>query len=126
MELCFVTVGFNHNLRYCIHPDFAEKSLHKAFEYLHENGLINSFDEVYKLCQVILTISSHTASAERSFSALKLILTGRRQGQERMSSLSLLSIERRVLLQLQQKWCFYDDLSEKFIAQKRRIELCYR
>ena len=39
---------------------------------------------------------------------------------------SLLSIENRLLLQLQQKQSFYDAVIEKFIAQKRRIELCYR
>ena len=32
--------------------------------------------------------------------------------------MSLLSIENRL--------CFYDAVTEEFIAQKRRIELCYR
>ena len=40
--------------------------------------------------------------------------------------MSLLLIENRLLLQLQQKQSFYDAVTEKFIAQKRRIELCYR
>ena len=40
--------------------------------------------------------------------------------------MSLLSIENRLLLQLQQKQSFYDAVTEKFIAQKRRIELYYR
>ena len=39
---------------------------------------------------------------------------------------SLLLIENRLLLQLQQKQSFYDAVTEKFIAQKQRIELCYR
>ena len=88
--------------------DFAEKSLHRSYDYLNKNGLINPFDEVYKLCQVILTIPSNTASAERSFLALKRLHSCRRQrqGQEQMSSLSLLSIEKRLLLQLQQKQSF--------------------
>ena len=40
--------------------------------------------------------------------------------------MSLLSIENRLLLQLQQKQSFYDAVTERFIAQKRRIELCFR
>ena len=40
--------------------------------------------------------------------------------------MSLLSIENRFLLQLQQKQSFCDAVTEKFIAQKRRIELCCR
>ena len=40
--------------------------------------------------------------------------------------MSLLSIENRLLLQLLQKQSFYDAVTEKLIAQKRRIELCYR
>ena len=40
--------------------------------------------------------------------------------------MSLLLIESRLLLQLQQTQSFYDAVTEKFIAQKRRIELCYR
>ena len=39
--------------------------------------------------------------------------------------MSLLLIENRLLFQLQQKQSFYDAVTEKFIAQKRRIELCY-
>ena len=68
--------------------DFAEKSLNQTFGYRHENDLINSFDKVSKLCQVISAIPSNTASVERSFLPLKQIHTC--QGQERMSSLSLL------------------------------------
>ena len=40
--------------------------------------------------------------------------------------MSLLSLENKLLLQLQQKQSFYDAVTEKYIAQKRRIELCYR
>ena len=40
--------------------------------------------------------------------------------------MSLLSIKNRLLLQLQQKQSFYDAVTEKFIARKRRIKLCYR
>ena len=40
--------------------------------------------------------------------------------------MSLLLIENRLLLQLQQKQSFYNAVTENFIAQKRRIELCYR
>ena len=104
--------------------DFDEKSLHQTFEYVHENVLINPFDEMYKLFQVILTMLSNTASAEGSFLHLELIHSCKHQ--ERMSLLSLLLIEKRLLLQLQQKQSFYDAVTEKFLTQKQKIELCYR
>ena len=40
--------------------------------------------------------------------------------------MSLLLIENGLLLQLPRKQSFYNAVTEKFIAQKRRIELCYR
>ena len=57
------------------------------------------FSEVYKLCQLIFTIPSNTASAERSFSALKRINTcfRCRRHQERLSGLSLIAFEKSVI-----------------------------
>ncbi|KAL4130820.1 hypothetical protein QTP88_008201 [Uroleucon formosanum] len=74
------------------------------------NDLISAFQEVFKLGQLILTIPSTTASVERSFSALKRIKSYQRstQGQERLSSLSLISIEKELLHKEKNHPQFYD------------------
>jgi len=74
------------------------------------NELISAFQEVFKLSQLILTIPSITASVERSFSALKRIKSYQRstQGQERLSSLSLISIEKELLHKEKKHLEFYD------------------
>ena len=71
------------------------------------------------------------ASAEKYNYLLEQSETPRAKHQQPQNFLnkfvmSLLSIENRLLLQLQQKQSFYDAVTEKFVAQKRRIELCYR
>ena len=88
------------------------------YEYFHENSLDSAFKKVYKLSQFLLSIPSNTASAERSFSALKRIHTclHSTHGREKMSSLILLSTEKKLLLKLNQKQAFYDDVIEKFIV----------
>ena len=108
--------------------DFSRKRIHDIYEYIHENSLACAFKEVFKLSKLILTIPSSAASTERSCSALKRINRCLRsnQTQERMSSRSLLFIEKDLLLELKRKQAFYDAVIEKFIARKRRIELCYK
>jgi len=62
-------------------------------------------EEVCELSPPILIIPSYTGSAERSFSESKRINTyfGATQDQDRLNSLSLLSIEKDILIQLKQK-----------------------
>ena len=100
--------------------DFSGKPVHDIYDYIYQNSLTSAFKEVFRLAKLILTIPSNTA--------LKRINTCLRstQAQERMSALSILSVEKELLLQLKQKQTFYDDVIDKFIAQKRRIELCYK
>jgi len=59
------------------------------------NNLASSFPEVITACFLFLTLPVTTATAERSFSKLKLIKNYLRTSmrQERLSDLSLLSIE---------------------------------
>ena len=71
------------------------------------------------------------ASAVKSKFLLEQIETPRAKHQQPKIFLnkfvvSLLLIENRLLLQLQQKQSFYDAVTEKFIVQKRKIELCYK
>ena len=85
------------------------------------------FSEVYKLCQLICTIPSNTASAERSFSPLKRINTcfRCRQHQERLSGLSLIAFEKSIVIKLKNTNSLYDLTIEQFLSQKQ-IELIYK
>lgn len=66
------------------------------------NSLAFSFPEVITACLLFLTLPVTTATAERSFSKLKLIKHCLRtsMGQERLSDLSILSIEKEELEKL--------------------------
>ena len=55
-----------------------------------------AFRELLKLLQIALTIPVTTASCERSFSTLKRIKLRSRMGQDRLSSLAELAIEREM------------------------------
>ena len=73
------------------------------YECFHENSLYSAFKEASKLSQLILT--STTASAEKTFSALKRTHTclHSTQGQQKNKPFSLLFIEKELLLKLKQK-----------------------
>jgi len=55
--------------------DFKNKPIFEIIEFVNLNKLDLGLKEVYKLAKLIVTIPSTTASAERSFSALKRIKT---------------------------------------------------
>jgi hypothetical protein len=63
-------------------------------------GLTEALPEVAKLSTFILTITTTSASAERSFSDLRRIHTyqGNSKGLDRLSGLSLLSIQKKKLI----------------------------
>lgn len=99
----------------------------KMLEMLNEDKDI--FTDTYKLFSVILSISSTTASVERSFSCLKRIKTYLRNtiSKERLSSLANISIQKELLGQLIITQPFYEDITDKFAALKdRRIDLVYK
>jgi hypothetical protein len=67
--------------------------------------------------QIMLTICVSVASCERSFSKLNLILTYSRasMGQERLSDLALLSIEKELVETIN-----FDDVIDNFASAKSR------
>ncbi|XP_059141319.1 uncharacterized protein LOC131929216 [Physella acuta] len=67
--------------------------------------------------QILLTISVSIASCERSFSKLKLILSYLRSsmGQDRLSDLAILSVEKETLNSID-----FDDIIDKFASLKSR------
>ena len=67
----------------------------ELLQYLTENNLKEIYPNIYIVIRILLTVPVSTASAERSFSKLKLIKSYLRStmGQERLSALAVLSIE---------------------------------
>ncbi|XP_071535018.1 zinc finger MYM-type protein 1-like [Panulirus ornatus] len=108
--------------------EFSNKHVHELVEFMNENNLRCGFKEVFKLAELILTIPSNTAAAEPSFSALKRMNSYFRdtEEQEAMSGPSLLSVERKLLMELRQRGSFYDDVIAQFTSQERRLELIYK
>lgn len=108
--------------------EFREKSISELLEFMHINQIYMGMPEVYKLIKLTATIPATTSSAERSFSALKRINTYCRstQGQERLSSLALLCIEKKVLAQMKLNPTFYDQVIEIFIEKNRREEFVFK
>jgi hypothetical protein len=107
----------------------SDKSSIEIMNYLSEMSLNSGFAEVYKLAQLISTILTSTASVERSFSFLKRIHTYCRstQTQERMNSLSVISIEKELVFKLRvNKNKFYEDVINKFTEKERRIEFEFK
>lgn len=100
-------------------------SVSEVLKFLKENELEAGFSEVVKFCELTLTIPATTSSVERSFSVLKRIKTFVRNstGQDRMSQLAVMSIEKLFIKELSQQQQFYDDVIDDFAKQNRRIVL---
>ncbi|XP_060863504.1 zinc finger MYM-type protein 1-like [Metopolophium dirhodum] len=73
------------------------KTIQNLAFYIIDMDLSTSFPDVLAACLIFLTIPVTVASAERSFSKLKLIKNYLRNsiGQERLCGISILNIERR-------------------------------
>ena len=78
---------------------------------------LDSFPNAYIAYRILLTIPVTVASAERSFSKLKLIKSYLRStmSQERLSGLAILSIEKEMSEELK-----YKNLISNFASQKAR------
>lgn len=96
--------------------------------WLDTKNISGSFEQVYSLSKLICTIPATTASVERTFSALKRIKTYLRstQGQERLSNLALISIEKEMLSELRKIESFYEQVLENFLKIERRLDVLYK
>ncbi|XP_025421461.1 uncharacterized protein LOC112691430 [Sipha flava] len=108
--------------------EFHKANIHELWMYLKSTDLSDSLPQVTKLASLIVTIPATSAGAERSFSCLKRIKTHLRnsQSQNRLSDLSLLTIEKRLLTTLQNQNSFYDDVIDEFTKKTRIIDLTYK
>ena len=88
-----------------IFKDFEDKSILDMLKFMHANDLTDAMVEAHKLCTLVLTIPSTTATVERTFSALKGIKTYLRNPTEqtRLSGLFMTSIERKLLSKLKSR-----------------------
>jgi hypothetical protein len=89
----------------------------KPIDILNYIKRINSFSNAYIVYRIMLTIPVSVASAERSFSKLKIIKSYLRStmSQQRLNGLALLSIEKEMLNELN-----YDNLIDNFASLKAR------
>ena len=105
---------------------FSELKVLKEVLQINENSPINVLNYIKRLeyfsnaCisfRILLTIPVTIASAERSFSKLKLIKSNLKStmSQERLSGLAILSIEKEMLAELECK-----NLINNFVSQKAR------
>ena len=88
--------------------------------YLHSG--LPAYNTLFQLTQIALTIAVTSAESERSFSALKRIKTRLRSRmvEDRLSALTLLSIEREIAEKID-----FDEVIDDFAAaeKNRRIVL---
>ncbi|KAL4131214.1 hypothetical protein QTP88_008555 [Uroleucon formosanum] len=103
--------------------------IYDMVKIIEQDALKDILPEAYKLFILILTIPSTSVSNERSFSCLKRIKTCSRNSisQVRLSSLSILSIEKSLINQLKKTESFYDDIINMYSSQKdRSVNLTYK
>jgi hypothetical protein len=108
--------------------DIKGKSPYEVLQWLHGSSMATAFEQTYKLANLISTIPAITASAAQSFTALRRIRTylHSTQGQDRLSQLSLLSIEKALLAELKKTPNFYDLVIAKFTSINRRAEFHFK
>ncbi|XP_077301052.1 zinc finger MYM-type protein 1-like [Arctopsyche grandis] len=100
--------------------DFSGKTVTEIVKFLKETELADeAYSEIYKLSTLILTIPVSTLTVERTFSSLKRIKTSIRnaQGESRLSMLSMISIEKKLHEDIQNRRNFYDMVVQKFIEK---------
>ena len=93
------------------------KDAQEILKYITANSLIEIFPNLFIALRILLTSPISVASAERSFSKLKLIKNYLRStmGQDRLSALALISIENKLSRSLD---C--SDLIDEFASLKVR------
>lgn len=114
----------------CIYksPEFSKFGVYTVIAHFYENNLQKIFPEVLRLAKLIVTIPATSASTERSFSSLKRIHTYLRntQSQQRLTDLSMLSIEKQLVAAMKRTPTFYNDVLTAYLKKDRRVDLIYK
>ncbi|KAG0724329.1 Zinc finger MYM-type protein 1 [Chionoecetes opilio] len=89
----------------------------QLLSYIHKKQLKELYPNLWIALRIVCTLPVTVASAERSFSKLKLIKTYLRSsmGQNRLSGLSIISINQEIGKQLS-----YDEVINDFASKKAR------
>ena len=107
-----------HEIKY-INLAYSNKdmSADKVLQFIIENKLISSLPNIFIAIRILLTLPVSAASAERSLSKLNLIKTNLRTTmiQERLNGLSMISIEKDILKEIE-----IDELIKDFASAKAR------
>ena len=100
----------------------------ELLEYMYDFELHTCFPKVIKLLKLNAVIAVSSASAERSFSCQRRVKTylRKRMGQERLASLSRISIQKDVLKELENEGVLYRLITEKFIQKPRRLSFLFK
>lgn len=109
-------------------PELKDRNVFEIIDFINENSLEDAFSQLLKLAELIVTIPATSASPERAFSCHKRIHTYLRntQGQERHSDLSMIAIEKQLLVELKRSTTFYSDVIDSFVKKERSFELKYK
>ncbi|CAD0200538.1 unnamed protein product [Chrysodeixis includens] len=109
-------------------PQFANSSVFSIIQNLYDYNLDTVFTEVLRLAKFIVTIPASSESAECSFSCLKHIHTYLRntQNQQRLTELSMISIEKTLMMELKRSRTFYDDVLNSYLEKDMCIDLIYK
>jgi hypothetical protein len=105
--------------------ELKSKPVFDMIKKIIELDLQSCFPEVYRLCQLILTMPSTSASAERSFSALKRIKLRRTVSSQHARTRSAFSIGYTISIEKEHFTClegkpeFCDNVIKEFCAKER-------
>jgi hypothetical protein len=108
--------------------DFNIQNASQPLLHLKTTNIDSALHQLTKLCELTVTIPASSAPVERSFSALRRIKTYARnsQGEDRMSRLSLLSIEKKSLENIRNNEDFYNHVINNLGAKDRRIDFVFK
>eukprot|EP00079_Xenopus_tropicalis_P035792 XP_017949563.1 PREDICTED: zinc finger MYM-type protein 1-like [Xenopus tropicalis] len=115
-ELCSEIESFRHQVE-AILPDAKSATPLDLCQMIQDHSLADCYLNIDTAFRIFLTLPVTVASCERSFSKLKLIKNYLRSsmGQERLSNLSILSIEHEMARKID-----FDDVIDHFAAMKAR------
>lgn len=103
--------------------------MQNLLKFFIQNELQNIFPETIKVLHLFLSLVLTTASCERSMSTLKRIKTSLRNSMlnDRLSNLSMMTIEKNLLEELSRDPCFIENVIDLYADKKnRRIDLMYK
>ena len=103
-------------------------SINAILELLHQLGFLSVMPQTVKLIQLILTIPATSVANERSFSTLERIRSFLRStmAQERLSSLARISIEKKILIDLEQEKDLHSRILDEFALKPRRLDFMFK